>query len=62
MSLSQFLFSLLQISPGGKAAEDGRLSVGDVVVAVNDVDVSEHEEALQLIKDAFKTLTIAVKR
>ena len=46
----------------GKAASDGRLYVGDVVIAVNDVDVNGHEEALQVIQSAFKTLTITVKR
>ena len=51
-----------QIDEDGKAASDGRLRVGDVVIAVNDVDVSGHDEAIQVIQSAFKTLTITVKR
>ncbi len=52
----------LQIDADGKAARDARLCAGDVVVAVNDVDVRGHEEALQVIQSAFNTLTVTVKR
>ena len=56
------LFLYNQIDEDGKAASDGRLRVDDVVIAVNDVDVSGHDEAIQIIQSAFKTLTITVKR
>ena len=52
----------MQIDPEGRAALDGRLRVGDAVTAVNDVGVTGHEEALQVIASAFSTLTLSVAR
>ncbi|KAG7274344.1 hypothetical protein CRUP_028665 [Coryphaenoides rupestris] len=46
--------TLERIIPGGAAAQDGRLSVNDCILFVNDVDVREvtHSQAVEALKEA----------
>ena len=53
---------VLQIEPGGKADDGGRLQTGDYVLSVNHVTCQSLTEAVQMIKDAFRTLTLTVWR
>ncbi|XP_064608843.1 uncharacterized protein LOC135473007 [Liolophura sinensis] len=47
-----------EIEPGGRAAVNGSLQVGDCITSVNDVQCGTITEAVQLIQSAFRTLTL----
>ncbi|EEC12200.1 hypothetical protein IscW_ISCW008518 [Ixodes scapularis] len=51
-----------QVDPGGKAATDGGVRVGDLVLCVNDVRCSQLDQVLQLIDSAFSTVTLLLWR
>lgn len=55
---------ITKIIPGGAAAADGRLKMNDVIVKVNDVDVSSatHSEAVDALKQAGTRVVLYVKR
>ncbi|XP_022286481.1 disks large homolog 1-like isoform X1 [Crassostrea virginica] len=55
---------ITKIIPGGAAAEDGRLKINDIIVKVNEVDVSEatHSEAVDALKQAGTKVVLHVKR
>ncbi|XP_061194420.1 disks large 1 tumor suppressor protein-like isoform X1 [Saccostrea echinata] len=55
---------ITKIIPGGAAAEDGRLKINDIIVKVNEVDVSEatHSEAVDALKQAGTRVVLHVKR
>lgn len=55
---------ITKIIPGGAAAADGRLKMNDVIVKVNDVDVSNatHTEAVEALKHAGTRVVLYVKR
>ncbi|KAI6209516.1 hypothetical protein M3Y96_00229500 [Aphelenchoides besseyi] len=52
------------ISPGGAVAADGRVRIGDVIVQVNDVDVTyvPHQRAVQALNDAGSLVRLMLKR
>ncbi|XP_029185251.2 LOW QUALITY PROTEIN: disks large homolog 1-like [Acropora millepora] len=55
---------ITRIIKGGAAAEDGRLNVGDCIVAVNDsstVNVT-HQQAVEALKAAGGVVTLTLKR
>ncbi|XP_053329931.1 disks large homolog 3 isoform X2 [Spea bombifrons] len=55
---------ITKIIPGGAAAMDGRLGVGDCVLRVNDVDVTEvvHSKAVEALKEAGPVVRLLVRR
>ncbi|XP_012824594.1 disks large homolog 3 isoform X2 [Xenopus tropicalis] len=55
---------ITKIIPGGAAAMDGRLSVSDCVLRVNDVDVTEvvHSKAVEALKEAGPVVRLLVRR
>lgn len=55
---------ITKIIPGGAAAADGRLKMNDVIVKVNDTDVSSatHSEAVDALKQAGTRVVLYVKR
>ncbi|CAI5643742.1 unnamed protein product [Oreochromis niloticus] len=55
---------ITKIIPGGAAAQDGRLSVNDCILFVNDVDVREvtHSQAVEALKEAGAIVRLYVLR
>ncbi|XP_053555044.1 disks large homolog 3 isoform X2 [Bombina bombina] len=55
---------ITKIIPGGAAAMDGRLGVGDCVLRVNDVDVTDvvHSKAVEALKEAGPVVRLLVRR
>uniref|UniRef100_A0A8C9V5X9 Discs large MAGUK scaffold protein 4 n=1 Tax=Scleropages formosus TaxID=113540 RepID=A0A8C9V5X9_SCLFO len=55
---------ITKIIPGGAAAQDGRLSVNDSILFVNDVDVREvtHSQAVEALKEAGAIVRLYVMR
>ncbi|XP_028838237.1 disks large homolog 4 isoform X1 [Denticeps clupeoides] len=55
---------ITKIIPGGAAAQDGRLSVNDCILFVNDVDVREvtHSQAVEALKEAGAVVRLYVLR
>lgn len=55
---------ITKLIPGGAAAADGRLSVNDVIVSVNDVSVVDvpHASAVEALKKAGNVVKLNVKR
>ncbi|GFS14245.1 disks large, partial [Elysia marginata] len=55
---------ITKIIPGGAAADDGRLKLNDVIVRVNNVDVSNttHASAVEALKQAGRKVVLYVKR
>uniref|UniRef100_A0A2C9KA59 Disks large homolog 1 n=1 Tax=Biomphalaria glabrata TaxID=6526 RepID=A0A2C9KA59_BIOGL len=55
---------ITKIIPGGAAADDGRLRLNDVIVRVNNVDVSNttHSAAVEALKQAGRKVVLYVKR
>lgn len=55
---------ITKLIPGGAAANDGRLKVNDIILAVNDVDTKEvvHAEAVAALKKAGSTVILRIKR
>ncbi|GFN91544.1 disks large, partial [Plakobranchus ocellatus] len=55
---------ITKIIPGGAAADDGRLKLNDVIVRVNNVDVSNttHASAVDALKQAGRKVVLYVKR
>ncbi|KAJ7392665.1 Disks large 3 [Desmophyllum pertusum] len=55
---------ITRIIKGGAAAEDGRLGVGDCIVAVNDVSTVNvsHQQAVDALKAAGGVVTLTLKR
>ncbi|XP_041430352.1 disks large homolog 3 isoform X1 [Xenopus laevis] len=55
---------ITKIIPGGAAAMDGRLSVSDCVLRVNDVDVTEvvHSKSVEALKEAGPVVRLLVRR
>ncbi|XP_041354335.1 disks large 1 tumor suppressor protein-like isoform X5 [Gigantopelta aegis] len=55
---------ITKIIPGGAAAADGRLQVDDIIVRVNDADVSNctHATAVEALKQAKQKVILHVKR
>lgn len=57
------LFLILQLTPGGKAAQ-AAIDVGDWVVAIGDANAEEmtHVEAQNKIREASGSLTLTLSR
>uniref|UniRef100_A0A3B3RXL5 Discs, large homolog 4a (Drosophila) n=1 Tax=Paramormyrops kingsleyae TaxID=1676925 RepID=A0A3B3RXL5_9TELE len=55
---------ITKIIPGGAAAQDGRLSVNDSILFVNDADVREvtHSQAVEALKEAGAIVRLYVMR
>ncbi|XP_059427049.1 disks large homolog 1 isoform X18 [Carassius carassius] len=55
---------ITKIIPGGAAAQDGRLSVNDCILRVNDVDVRDvtHSNAVEALKEAGCIVRLYVRR
>lgn len=55
---------ITRIIKGGAAAEDGRLNVGDCIVAVNDISTVNvtHQQAVEALKAAGGVVTLTLKR
>ncbi|KAG7515322.1 disks large-like 4 isoform X1 [Solea senegalensis] len=55
---------ITKIIPGGAAAQDGRLSVNDCILFVNEVDVREvtHSQAVEALKEAGAIVRLYVLR
>ncbi|KAK3096187.1 hypothetical protein FSP39_024179 [Pinctada imbricata] len=55
---------ITKIIPGGAAAEDKRLKINDIIVKVNEVDVSNatHSQAVDALKQAGTRVVLYVKR
>lgn len=55
---------ITKLIPGGAAAADGRLSVNDIIVSVNDVSVVDvpHASAVDALKKAGNIVKLHVKR
>ncbi|XP_050404710.1 disks large 1 tumor suppressor protein isoform X4 [Patella vulgata] len=55
---------ITKIIPGGGAAQDGRLRMNDIIVKVNDADVSAttHAGAVEALKNAGSKVILYVKR
>ncbi|XP_059172698.1 disks large homolog 4-like isoform X2 [Physella acuta] len=55
---------ITKLIPGGAAADDGRLRLNDVIVRVNNVDVSNttHAAAVDALKQAGRKVVLYVKR
>ena len=52
----------MQVDPEGKAGKEMGLKIGDYILSINHVQTTSHTEAVQLIRDAFTTLTMSVAR
>lgn len=55
---------ITKLIPGGAAAADGRLSINDIIVSVNDVSVVDvpHASAVDALKKAGNIVKLHVKR
>ncbi|XP_076348410.1 protein Shroom4-like [Tachypleus tridentatus] len=56
------ILTVSQVAHDGKAAKEGSLKVGDRVLKINDVQCFSLAEALDLINNAFRTLSILIRR
>ncbi|XP_064636059.1 uncharacterized protein LOC135493098 [Lineus longissimus] len=51
-----------KIEPGGRAAQEGSLRVGDLILYVNDIPCDSRAEAIGLVRSAVSSLSITVQR